>query len=99
MAEPEFPIVDELRFLALQCDAQVASTHRDQDRAFIQTMAGVMYQVGGCDMLQTVAGMIADAADPLRHPDGLPGVIKSRAVILRELADIIERSTANGRAA
>jgi hypothetical protein len=69
MTEPTFSVAEELRFLAAQCDAQVASDHRDQDRDFIRTLAGALYRVGGCGLLDLISRMIADAADPLGQPD------------------------------
>lgn len=99
MSEPEFSIAEELRFLAAQCDAQVASTHRDQDREFIRTLAGSLYRVGGCGLLDLISRMIADAADPLRQPSQLTGIITSRAAILREMAEALDALEQRGRAA
>lgn len=103
-AIPMFTPAEELRFLAAQCDAQVRSTHRDQDRTFIHQLAARLHEVGGCALLDFIARMIADACKAtgeLRPDGGLIGVIESRAQILRELADMIDGITTkpDGRAA
>ncbi len=77
---------DELLSLAAQCDAQAAVQSRAEDRAFIERLAASMFRVGGCDMLDRIAQMIAEASDPLNPTRDLKRVISERAAMLRVMA-------------
>lgn len=86
MEAASISLSDELLALAAQCDEQASLPSRAEDRAFIQRLASAMFAIGGCDMLDRIARMIADASDPLNPERDLKRVIRQRAEMLRGLA-------------
>ena len=96
MSAPDITLADEFRALAAQCEERVRGTNRAEDGAFIRTLSGRLFEIGGCGTLDFIARMIADAADPMQAGRLPVDVIRTRAVALRLAADQLEQS---GRAA
>jgi len=95
MTITSFTIADELRFLAIQCQAQVRGTHRDQDRAFIDNLIARLFEIAPNLSLIYARQLIPAASFELAN---LPALISLAGRDLDHLADDFERGTC-GRAA
>ena len=95
MPDIAISLADELRFLALQCAAQVRSNHRDQDRAFIDNLIARIFEVAP-NLSIILARFLIPAAD--LHGANLPGLISLAGRDLERLAEDLDRHV-EGRAA
>jgi hypothetical protein len=89
----EFSTAEEFRFLAVQCEAQAAGTHREQDDQFVRFLAANIFTLGGHAAIEFIAHLIAEVMAP---SEPIPDVLRRTADALRASA---ERLEARGRAA
>jgi hypothetical protein len=95
MAEIATSLADELRFLGLQCEAQVRGNHRDQDRTFIDNLIARLFEVAP-NLSRLYSELLIPAADC--ELANLRALISGAGHDLHMLADDLDRDT-KGRAA